>query len=250
MNPVSVPGGTLGRVVDTNDPDVLLSRPAAAAAADDLGWQYVLATFQAAVPVPSVRAGMDVIGAAVTAAGADADGHLRANLRGDQVDLSVQDLAHTGVTYRDVEIVRAVGTALAPLGYGYLPPTGGPRTVQALEIAIDCLDREKIRPFWKAVLGYVDEPGPTSDNSIVDPTRQGPCFWFQRMDQPRPQRNRIHVDITVPHQEAEARIAAALAAGGRLVSDAHARAFWILADAEGNEICVCTWQDRDPVDPQ
>jgi len=127
-------------------------------------------------------------------------------------------------------------------------PTRGPRTVQALEIAIDCLDREKIRPFWKAVLGYVDEPGPTSDNAIVDPTRQGPCFWFQRMDEPRPQRNRIHFDITVPHNEAEARIAAALAAGGHLVSDAHARAFWILADAEGNEICVCTWQDRDPVD--
>ncbi|WP_083911353.1 VOC family protein [Nocardia takedensis] len=42
------------------------------------------------------------------------------------------------------------------------------------------------------------------------------------------------------------RLRAALDAGGVLVSDAAARAFWILADAEGNEVCVCTWEDRDP----
>jgi 4a-hydroxytetrahydrobiopterin dehydratase len=64
------------------------------------------------------------------------------------------------------------------------------------------------------------------------------------MDEPRPQRNRIHVDVTVPHDEADARIAAAIDAGGQLVSAARARAFWILADPEGNEACVCTWQDR------
>ena len=43
------------------------------------------------------------------------------------------------------------------------------------------------------------------------------------------------------------RIERALAAGGRLVSDSRAPAFWILADPEGNEACVCTWQGRDPV---
>ena len=64
------------------------------------------------------------------------------------------------------------------------------------------------------------------------------------MDAERPQRNRVHLDVTVAHDEADARVAAAIAAGGRLVSDEHARAFWVLADAEGNEACVCTWQDR------
>ncbi len=57
-------------------------------------------------------------------------------------------------------------------------------------------------------------------------------------------RNRIHLDVTVPHDQAEARVAAAIAAGGHLVSDTRARAFWILADVEGNEACICTWQDR------
>ena len=65
------------------------------------------------------------------------------------------------------------------------------------------------------------------------------------MDAPRPQRNRIHVDVWVPHDQAEARVAAALAAGGRLVSDTHAPAWWALADTEGNEADVATWQGRD-----
>jgi 4a-hydroxytetrahydrobiopterin dehydratase len=65
------------------------------------------------------------------------------------------------------------------------------------------------------------------------------------MDSPREQRNRIHVDVIVPHDVADTRIAAAVAAGGRVISDARARAFWVLADPEGNEACICTWEDRD-----
>jgi len=73
------------------------------------------------------------------------------------------------------------------------------------------------------------------------PLTVGSAVWLRR----RPQRNRIHFDTTVPHDEAESRLAAAMEAGGRLVSGARARAFWVLADVEGNEICICTWQDRD-----
>jgi 4a-hydroxytetrahydrobiopterin dehydratase len=60
-----------------------------------------------------------------------------------------------------------------------------------------------------------------------------------------PQRNRIHVDVWVPHDQAEARVAAAIAAGGHLVTDEHAPSWWVLADAEGNEACVATWTSRD-----
>jgi 4a-hydroxytetrahydrobiopterin dehydratase len=109
-------------------------------------------------------------------------------------------------------------------------------------MAIDAMDIPAIRPFWKAVLGYVDEPG---SDGIVDPAGQLPAIWFQQMDAPRRQRNRVHFDITVAHEEAEPRVRTALAAGGRLVDDSFARSFWVLADAEGNEVCVCTWTDRD-----
>ena len=101
--------------------------------------------------------------------------------------------------------------------------TSEPTVAQACEVAIDALDIEAVRPFWEAVLGY--EPEPPSPRTgtvvaIVDPARIGPAFWFQQMDAPRPQRNRIHLDVTVPHDVAEERIAAALAAGGTLLSDA------------------------------
>ncbi len=118
--------------------------------------------------------------------------------------------------------------------------------MQVLEIGIDTLDPGAIRPFWRAVLGYADEPGRSGPwDGLIDPLGQGPAIWFQRMDAPRPQRNRIHFDVSVPHDEAEPRIRAALAAGGRLIYDARAPAFWVLADAEGNEACVTTWQGRD-----
>ena len=79
---------------------------------------------------------------------------------------------------------------------------------------------------------------------LADPAGIGPTFWFQQMDEPRPQRNRIHLDVLVPHDEAQAQDRAALAAGGHMVNDAFAPRFWVLADKEGNEACVCTWQGR------
>jgi 4a-hydroxytetrahydrobiopterin dehydratase len=94
------------------------------------------------------------------------------------------------------------------------------------------------------VLGY-QERGDTPDEDLVDPHGRGASIWFQRMDAPRPQRNRIHIDLWVPHDQAEARVAAALAMGGHLVTDQFAPTWWTLADAEGNEVDVATWQSRD-----
>jgi 4a-hydroxytetrahydrobiopterin dehydratase len=115
------------------------------------------------------------------------------------------------------------------------------RSVQVIEIGIDALDIATVRPFWAAVLGYVDR-----DGELADPVGQGPAVWFQQMTEPRPQRNRIHFDVCVPHDEAERRLKAALSAGGRLLSDTRAPSFWVLADPEGNEACITTWQGRDP----
>jgi 4a-hydroxytetrahydrobiopterin dehydratase len=69
--------------------------------------------------------------------------------------------------------------------------------------------------------------------------------WFQQMDAPRPQRNRIHIDVWVPYDQAESRVAAAIAAGGHLLTDEYAPAFWVLADPEGNEACVASIKGRD-----
>ncbi len=120
------------------------------------------------------------------------------------------------------------------------------RSVQVLEIGIDAMEIAAIKPFWKAVLGYADEPGKFGpQDALVDPFGEGPTIWFQQMNASRPQRNRIHINVCVPHDEAHQRIAATLAAGGTLIYDAEAPAFWVLADPEGNEACITTWQGRE-----
>jgi len=113
--------------------------------------------------------------------------------------------------------------------------------LQNVQIAIDALVIPDVLPFWRAVLGYRQ----VDDEDLADPLFQGPPLWFQQMDVPRPQRNRIHIDLYVPHDEAEARVAAAIAAGGHVVSDENAPGWWTLADAEGNEVDVASWPDRD-----
>jgi 4a-hydroxytetrahydrobiopterin dehydratase len=230
------------------DLDAPLSRAAASAAVADIGWSYLLGDLAVSVPVRSLAQGSALAAAAVAAGGADADGHLRVDLRPDRVELSVQDRKAGRATTRDAELAHRIAAAVAGLGLTGSGSTSAesPRPVQALEMAIDALDIPGIQPFWKAVLGYADQfDGDDPSSAIVDPAGQLPALWFQQMDAPRPQRNRVHFDITVAHDEAEPRVRAALAAGGQLVDDSHARAFWVLADAEGNEVCVCTWTDRD-----
>jgi len=224
-----------------------LTRSAASEAVKSIGWRYLLGTLHTSVPVSSFDQGVRAAAAAARACGDAADGHLRVDLRPDRVELSLQTRALAAVTDRDTALAHTISTALSTSA----ATTPGPaqRPVQALELAIDTLDVAKIRPFWKAVLALADEPdtaGPA--DWLIDPAGQLPTIWFQRMDAPRPQRNRIHLDITVAHDEAENRVRDALAAGGTLVDDSHARSFWVLADAEGNEVCVCSWLDRDERD--
>ncbi|MFF5288763.1 VOC family protein [Paractinoplanes globisporus] len=223
--------------------DEVLSRREASEAVGDDGWRFLLGTLRTAVPTRSMAESAEVAARAVAVCGDDADAHLRADLRADRVVLSLQTLGLAAVTARDTSLAGSISAAVRDLGLHTLPVAG----VQLLEIAIDALDIAAIRPFWKALLAYADEPGSDGpEDAIVDPAGEGPAIWFQRMDEPRPQRNRIHFDLCVPHDAAERRIAGAVAAGGHLVSDSRAPAFWILADAEGNEACVTTWQGRDP----
>ena len=110
-------------------------------------------------------------------------------------------------------------------------------------MTIDALVSADVMPFWAAVLGYERRAG-SPDEDLVDPRWRGPSIWLQPMDAPRPQRNRFHIDVWVPPELAEARVAAALAAGGRLVRDA-SPTWWTLADAEGNEVDVTSAAGRD-----
>jgi 4a-hydroxytetrahydrobiopterin dehydratase len=143
-----------------------------------------------------------------------------------------------GPSERDVELAQQISTLARRLG---MP--ADPTVLQTVQVTIDALLAPEVMPFWAAVLGY--QVRADSPEDLIDPRSRGATFWFQHMDAPRPQRNRIHIDVWVPHDQGEARVAAAIAAGGHLVSDEHAPSWWVLADAEGNEACVATTQGRD-----
>jgi 4a-hydroxytetrahydrobiopterin dehydratase len=83
-----------------------------------------------------------------------------------------------------------------------------------------------------------------ADGDLHDPYGKAPLIWFQRSGDEEP-RQRWHPDLWVEPSEVAPRIEAALAAGGSLVSDAAAPSFWVLADPEGNRVCLCTWQGRE-----
>ncbi|WP_328382098.1 4a-hydroxytetrahydrobiopterin dehydratase [Micromonospora zamorensis] len=157
-----------------------LSRRAASDAISDQGWRYLLGALRTSVPVGSLVQAADVAARVVAACGSDADGHLRADIRPDRVVLTLQSMDQAALTACDIDLAHRISAAMRTVGLRTEPEigTGAPRSVQLVEIAVDALDIAAVRPFWKAVLGYTDEPR-------------------------------------------------------------------VLADIEGNEACVTTWQGRD-----
>jgi 4a-hydroxytetrahydrobiopterin dehydratase len=198
-------------------------------------WRVLLRTLQASFSTGSMAKGID-FAVRIGEAADKANHHPDLTITYPRVHVLLTTHDTDGLTHRDVDLARTISAIALELGI-----TAEPTAVTQLEIAIDALDIPAVKPFWEAVLGY----RPHFDDDSVDPCGRAPAFWFQQMDGARPQRNRIHIDVTVPHDVAELRIAAALAAGGTLVSDKAAPAFWVLADLEGNEACICTWQGRD-----
>jgi 4a-hydroxytetrahydrobiopterin dehydratase len=145
-----------------------------------------------------------------------------------------------GPSQRDVETAGRISEVVGELGLH-----ADPAAVQSLLIVPGAPNAAEVIPFWRALLGY--EPRADSpDEDLVDPNDRGPAFWFEDMDEARPGGGgAIHIAVWVPHDQAEARVAAALAAGGRMVRDENAPAWWTLADRAGNEADVATVLGRD-----
>ncbi len=201
----------------------------------ELDWRVVRDAASTRFRTGSFAAGValvDEIGKLADAA----NHHPDVDLRYHGVTVRLETHSEGGLTERDVALARQISDAARELGVP-VDLTG----LQIVQIAIDALVIPDVMPFWRAVLGYRE----VADEDLIDPFFQGPPVWFQQMDAPRPQRNRIHIDLYVPHDQAEARVAAALAAGGHVVSDENAPGWWTLADAEGNEVDVAPWPDRD-----
>jgi 4a-hydroxytetrahydrobiopterin dehydratase len=141
-----------------------------------------------------------------------------------------------------VDIARAVSAVARSRGV-----VADRSAVQEVQLAIAAKPDAIDVGFWRAVLGYV----PRSDDNGVDPRGTGSTVWMQELDPAKPLGHAMHVDVSVAQEQAEARLAAALAAGGRMVEASGAPASWILADRAGNKVCIAAWPDgaKEPGPP-
>ena len=154
------------------------------------------------------------------------------DLRDDSVAVQVVTPG-VGLSDLDLELARRITRTAAELGL-----TLDPTAVQQLEITVDAANPADIADFWRSALGYVQ----VAEQTFVEPNLIGPALSIHTKEYSSP-RNRIHVDISVPHDQAQQRVDAVLAAGGRLLSDRQAPKYWSLIDQEGNVADIATWQD-------
>jgi len=196
--------------------------------------------------------------AAVGDEGADVAHHLQVRMAGTHVDLKLisedavyRDGAGTEhqvewVTQRDVDLARRISDIAAEQSVA-----ADPASITAIELALDTARSAAVAPVWAALLtGGTEAVGRgTLGDDVRDATGRVPILWFQDTDEHETPRQRFHIDVQVPYDAAEQRIAAAVAAGAVVVDDSRAPGTTVLADPDGNKACVGTFQPAPAVQP-
>ena len=141
----------------------------------------------------------------------------------------------------------------------------------SVQIVFDCADPNQLGKFWAEALHYEEQDPPAgyaswaeflkaqgvpeaewnSANAVVDPEKAGPRIYFQKMDTPKPTKNRVHLDLNISggsratHEERVQRVNVeverilTLGARKQAVWDEPDGTYWVvLLDPEGNEFCV------------
>jgi 4a-hydroxytetrahydrobiopterin dehydratase len=157
------------------------------------------------------------------------------DVRPEGVTVRTASGEYGAMTDRDIELARRISEEARKLR---LEPD--PSQVQVVGIAVAQDAGSDVGPFWAAALGY-RSLGPGED--VVDRHRRNPHVAFQPLHPPKPGRGRTHIDVSVPADQAEARVAAALEAGGRLADDSHAPMWWTLASPENHGVDIAAWPD-------
>jgi 4a-hydroxytetrahydrobiopterin dehydratase len=139
-----------------------------------------------------------------------------------------------GVESRHIEVARAISSVARERG-----ATADRAAVQEVQLAVAAKPDDIDLGFWRAVLGYA----PMHEDNAIDPLGHGSTVWMQDLSPEKSLRHAMHVDVSVAREIAEERLAAAIAAGGRIVDESEAPAAWILADRAGNKVCIAAWPD-------
>jgi 4a-hydroxytetrahydrobiopterin dehydratase len=199
-------------------------------------WRQILGRLKARFRTGDFRTGLALVNA--IGAAAEAANH-HPDIQFTYSDVIVTLVSHDvgAITSRDIDLARKISIAAAELGVHC--DTGG---LTQIELGLDTAHGGQLAPFYAALLG-----GKVDNGEPVDPSGQVPTVWWQEPngDQTwalpeQPFEQRWHFDVWVAHDEAERRLQAVLDAGGHLISDRAAPAYWVVEDADGNRSCICT----------
>lgn len=199
-------------------------------------WRKLAQALHARFRTGDFITGLKFISAVAEAAEA-ANHHPDVTLTYPFVDLKLISHDVSLITQRDIDLARRISEIAREQGL-----RAQSSQLSELELALDTADLAAVGPFWAALL--VGSPGSLHGDDVVDSSGRVPLLWFQHTEAHETPRQRFHLDLWVSHDVAEQRIAAAVAAGGRVVDDRQAPSFTVLADPEGNRACVCTCLDR------
>jgi 4a-hydroxytetrahydrobiopterin dehydratase len=200
-------------------------------------WRKLAQALHARYLTPDYLAAAGFVSAVAEAAEAE-DHHPDLRLAAGIIDVSLCTREDgLWVTQKDVDMARTISGIAKELG---LKPD--PVAVTQLEIALDTAHEDGLSPFWSVLLtGSADNK---IYDSIFDPSGRVPGLWFQGTDEHDAPRQRWHFDLWLAPEVADDRIVGAVASGGSIVDDSGAPSYTVLADADGNRVCVCTATGR------
>ena len=144
--------------------------------------------------------------------------------------------ADGALSRRDADLAVAVSAAARSMDL-----VADPSMLMVVGIAVAQDAGVDTRPFWEAAFGYRR----VGDEDLVDPLRRGPHLWFHELTPARPGRGRTHIDVSVPADQAERRVRAAVAAGGRIADDETAPQSWTIASPDNHGVDIAGWADLE-----
>jgi 4a-hydroxytetrahydrobiopterin dehydratase len=197
-------------------------------------WRTLQSKLHARFRTGNFATGLQMVDA-IGAGAEEANHHPDLDLRYTHLFVSLFSHDVGAKTERDVAMARRISEIAAELGV-----TSEPDQLTLTEPGLDTWDAEQVLPFWRAVYAVPDN----DRGEVIDPLGMIPTTWFQDTDRHETPRQRWHFDVWVAPDAAEARIAAAVAAGGTVVDDSEAPSFTVLADPQGNRVCICTHAGR------
>ncbi|HMG43006.1 MAG TPA: VOC family protein [Acidimicrobiales bacterium] len=172
------------------------------------------------------------------------------------------DLASRSSDHYDAELARFQGLGATPIDIGQGDEVGwevladpegnelcllGPRSTYAgpwAAIAVDCADPAALARFWSEAIGWEGKPDGDDGWSLRPPSGRGPQLdLFRVPDGPKTVKNRLHLDLAPgPDGDLAAEVARLQALGAVAVDVGQGdEVSWeVLADPEGNELCVLT----------